>query len=178
MSLCQNQQCMKCTIKTCKLNPFPSLVNSKSDLMDNLSSLISVISDSLCTGSIPAVFKPTIIKLLLILFFNLSWHWKFKEYRPVFNLPFLSKVTEKIKITFCNSPNIFKTILCWSASVHSLEKGTSAVFPNCPGQFLRHAYKAWQCSVWQVAFNGAMGVFTEYSQTPDERPPLFKITFF
>ena len=81
------------TIKTCELDPLPAsfLTHCLDDLLPHLT---SIINDSLHSGLFPSVFKSAIVKPLLkktalnpeIL----------KNYRPVSNLSFLSKILEKV----------------------------------------------------------------------------------
>ena len=70
----------KTAIKTCQLDSLPSFT--------------SVINDSILTGSFPSVFKSAVFRPLLktptLDTENVT------NYRPVSNLPFLSKITEKI----------------------------------------------------------------------------------
>ena len=70
----------KTAIKTCQLDSLPSFT--------------SVINDSILTGSFPSVFKSAVFRPLLktptLDTENVT------NYRPVSNLPFLSKIAEKI----------------------------------------------------------------------------------
>ena len=82
----------KTAIKTCELDRLPSSLEA--ELIDDLlPPFTSVINDSLLTGSFPSVFKSAVVRPLLkkpsLDTENL------KNYRPVSNLPFLSKITEK-----------------------------------------------------------------------------------
>jgi hypothetical protein len=79
--------------KTCPLDPIPtSLVKANVDVMTPI--ITSIINKSLASGEVPRALKyalvlPLLKKLLLdpdIL----------KNFRPVSNLPFISKVTEKV----------------------------------------------------------------------------------
>ncbi|WP_419623957.1 hypothetical protein, partial [Thiolapillus sp.] len=80
------------TIKTCELDPLPTsfLTHCLDDLLPHLTS----INDSLHSSLFPSAFKSAIVKPLLkkttlnpeIL----------KNYRPVSNLSFLSKILEKV----------------------------------------------------------------------------------
>ena len=79
--------------KTCNLDPLPT--NLLFGCIDNIvDSITLIINESLCTGIVPSCFKHAIVSPLLkkpgadpdIL----------KNYRPVSNLPFISKILEKI----------------------------------------------------------------------------------
>ena len=82
-----------CAIKTCELDPLPTslLTNCLDELLPHFT---AIINDSILTGNFPSLFKKAIVKPLLkkpsldseIL----------KNYRPVSNLSFLSKITEKV----------------------------------------------------------------------------------
>ena len=56
---------------------------------------------------------------------SLSWHWKLKNYRPVFSLPFLSKITEKIALLqlsqHLESNNLFYSLQSAYRPDHSTE---------------------------------------------------------
>ena len=83
----------KTAIKTCELDPLPSsLLAELND--DLLPSFTSIINDSLLTGSFPSVFKSTVVRPLLKII-SLDTE-NLKNYTPVSNLPFRSKITEKI----------------------------------------------------------------------------------
>ena len=80
----------KTAIKTCELDSLPSsLLAELTD--DLLPSFTSVINDSLLTGSFPSVFKSAVVRPLLKK--NSLDTENLKNYRPVSNLPFLSKIT-------------------------------------------------------------------------------------
>ena len=83
----------KTAIKTYELDPLPSSLLA--ELIDDLLPYFtSVINDSLLTGSFPSVFKSAVVRPLLK---KPSLDAEnVKNYRPVSNLPFLSKITEKI----------------------------------------------------------------------------------
>ena len=79
--------------KSCTLDPMPTWLLKKS-LDDVLPAIVDIINASLTNGSVPSSMKCVIVSPLLkkpsldkeIL----------KNYRPVSNLPFLSKVLEKV----------------------------------------------------------------------------------
>ena len=79
--------------KTCSLDPIPTPL-----LVTHLDSLIefitSVINESLQTGVVPSIFKHALV-IPLLKKLNLSPE-ELKNFRPVSNLPFLSKVLEKV----------------------------------------------------------------------------------
>ena len=83
----------KTVVKTCILDPLPTSLLSHV-LDDLLPYFTRIVNDSLSTGCFPDVFKSAVICPLLkkpsldqdIL----------KNYRPVSNLPFLSKIVEKV----------------------------------------------------------------------------------
>ena len=82
--------------KSCELDPIPTKL-----LYDNLETLLpaitSLINMSLCSGIVPSDLKTAVVKPLLkkpSLDKNLL-----KNYRPVSNLPFLSKVLEKVVLS-------------------------------------------------------------------------------
>ncbi|KAK7101509.1 hypothetical protein V1264_019884 [Littorina saxatilis] len=87
---------MHAGIKTCELDPLPaSILTHCLDTL--LPHFTSVINASLSSGSFPAIFKSAILRPLLkkpsLDPENL------KNYRPVSNLSFLSKITEKIVLS-------------------------------------------------------------------------------
>ena len=83
----------KTAIKTCELDPLPSSLLAEL-IEELLPSFTSVIKDSLLTGCFPSVFKSAVFRPLLKTP-SLDTE-NLKNYRPVSNLPILSKITEKI----------------------------------------------------------------------------------
>ena len=79
--------------KTCQLDPVPTwLVKDMSELLSLFIALL--VNKSLTTGCFPAEFKEAIIRTLLKRDgLDLS---DLKTYRPVSNLPFLSKLLERV----------------------------------------------------------------------------------
>ena len=79
--------------KTCEFDPLPiSLLYENTDLL--LPALTNIINRSLLSGEVPSEFKTAVVKLLLK---KASLDPKqMKNYRPVSNLPFLSKILEKV----------------------------------------------------------------------------------
>ena len=79
--------------KSCALDPLPTQL-AKTCLQDLLPLITNIINSSLCTGIVPSQFKQAVVTPLLKkkgLDYNVL-----KNYRPVSNLPFLSKVLEKV----------------------------------------------------------------------------------
>ncbi len=109
------EEIVKCTIlksntKTCDLDPLPT--DLFIECLDTLLPFITaVINDSLTTGSFPLLFKQALVKPLLkkpTLDLN-----DMKNYRPISNLSFLSKITERIVLSQMNdhlvSNNLFNS---------------------------------------------------------------------
>ena len=79
--------------KTCELDPIPTTLLYE-NLDVHLPTITNIINTSLTTGIVPPDLKTAIVKPLLkkpSLEKNLL-----KNYRPVSNLPFLSKILEKV----------------------------------------------------------------------------------
>ena len=111
-----SMQCVKNTIlqssqKTCSLDPLPTSLIVEC-LEQLLPAVTAVINQSLHTGVFPSVFKEAIVKPLLKKT-SLDPN-SLKNYRPISNLSFLSKVTEKIVLSqlsaYLNANNLFPTI--------------------------------------------------------------------
>ena len=94
--------CLGASPKTCELDPIPSSLLC--DCIDDLLPYLThVINDSLISGSFPDVFKPAIVRPL-IKKISLDKN-TLKNFRPVSNLSFLSKITEKnCSLTTSHSP--------------------------------------------------------------------------
>ena len=122
-----SMQCVKNTIlqssqKTCSLDPLPKSLFVEC-LEQLLPAVTAVINQSLHTGVFPSVFKEAIIKPLLkkpSLDPN-----SLKNYRPISNFSFLSKVTEKIVLSqlsaYLNANNLFPTSQSAYRPGHSTE---------------------------------------------------------
>ena len=89
----------KCALKSCDLDPMPASL-----LLDHLnvvlSSMTDIINDSLDFGVFPSFYKSAIVKPLLkksTLDAN-----DMKNYRPVSNLSFMSKILEKVVTHYLN----------------------------------------------------------------------------
>ena len=79
--------------KSCELDPIPiTLLYDNLDIL--LPTITNIINTSLTTGIVPRGLETAIVKTLLkkpSLDKNLL-----KNYRPIFNLPFMSKIREKV----------------------------------------------------------------------------------
>ena len=79
------------------------------DLLPTLYQIVQIVHDSLLSGSFPSVFKRTVIKTFLKK--STLDHNNLKNYRPVSNFSFLSKVIEKVVLkelfTYLNSYDLF-----------------------------------------------------------------------
>ena len=107
---------------TCPLDPIPtSLLFDCIDIL--LPTLQRIINDSLSSGIVPSIFKSAIVKPLLkkpSLDAN-----SLKNYRPVSNLPFLSKILEKVVLSqlfsYLNSHNLISASQSAYRPFHSTE---------------------------------------------------------
>ena len=81
--------------KSCASDPLPTRL-LKEHLDQILPSMLHIISQSLQTGDFPSSFKEAIVTPLLK---KPSLECIFKNYRPISNLPFISKVLEKVVAT-------------------------------------------------------------------------------
>jgi hypothetical protein len=104
--------------KSCSLDPIPTWLLI--DCLDEIAPVISnIINLSLSSGEFPsslklALVRPLIKKILLALDI-------LKNYRPVSNLPFLSKVTEKIA----------SNQICEYTSSNDLEEELQSAYKTC-----------------------------------------------
>ena len=129
-------QCVKNTIlqssqKTCSLDPLPTSLFVEC-LEQLLPAVTAVINQSLQTGVFPSVFKETVVKPLLkkpSLDPN-----SLKNYRPISNLSFLSKVTEKIVLSqllaYLNANSLFPTSQSGYRPGHSTETALLNMFSD------------------------------------------------
>ena len=78
---------------SCDLDPIPTRLLS--DHLDILLPVITqILNDSITSGTVPPDFKTAVIKPLIK---KKSLHTNvLKNYRPISNLPFLSKILEKV----------------------------------------------------------------------------------
>ena len=85
---------LKTASKSCKLDPIPTSLTKQ--YLDALVPVITkIIYTSLTTGIVPDCFKSAIVKPLLKKP-GLDVNDRKKNFRPVSNLPFLSKILEKV----------------------------------------------------------------------------------
>ena len=81
--------------KSCALDPLPThILNSCLDNEELIDTITAIINESLNSGIVPSHFKNAIITPL-IKKQNLDQN-ELKNYRPVSNLPFISKILEKV----------------------------------------------------------------------------------
>lgn len=86
---------MKGAPKSCKLDPIPTALLRKSEVATVVFPIITdVVNTSLTSGSVPDAFKLSHVKPLLKK--DGLNREELKNYRPVANLPFLSKVLERV----------------------------------------------------------------------------------
>ena len=88
------------TLKTCELDPLPASLYSNC-LPALLPFITDIINTSLETGTVPDPFKSAIVRPLLKKH-NLDPN-ELKNYRPISNLSFLSKLLEKVVLSQLNS---------------------------------------------------------------------------
>ena len=113
---------LKMPKKSCDLDPIPSPL-----FLDCLDGLVPVITDiintSLISGVVPQYFKHALVKPLLKKS-NLDPEF-LKSYRPVSNLPFLSKVLERVVLTqlmtHLETHNLLEPFLSAYRKCHSTE---------------------------------------------------------
>ena len=87
---------LSCKPTTCELDPMPTSLLI--ECIDEVLPAISfVINHSLSSGVVPSIFKRAVVKPLLKKP-SLNQN-ELKNYRPVSNLPFLSKVLERIVLS-------------------------------------------------------------------------------
>ena len=85
--------------KSCSLDPIPTTILLKC-LESTLKDITAIINYSLRTGTVPDVFKQAVV-IPLLKKSNLDQD-NLKNYRPVSNLPFLSKILEKVVLKQLN----------------------------------------------------------------------------
>ena len=108
--------------KSCDLDPIPSPLFH--DCLDELVPVITdIINTSLISGVVPQCFKHALVKPLLKES-NLDTEL-LKSYRPVSNLPFLSKVLERVVLTqlmtHLETHNLLEPFLSAYRKCHSTE---------------------------------------------------------
>ena len=103
------------TVKTCELDPLP-LPLLTSCLDDLLPYFTTIINDSLQSGCFPSQFKSAIVKPLLKKQ-NLDPD-NLKNYRPVSNLSFLSKLIEKVVLVQLSDHLSENNLFCLNQSAY------------------------------------------------------------
>ena len=122
--------------KTCELDPIPTqlLVSCLDVILDPIT---KIINDSLISGHVPSCYKKAIVSPLLKKS-NLD-HNNLKNYRPVSNLPFISKILEKVVLKqmkeYLNANNLFEQNQSAYREFHSTEtallKITNDILLSC-----------------------------------------------
>ena len=116
-------------LTTCMLDPIPSKVFK--ELLPTVGpAILSLVNLSLSTGIVPSSFKAAVIKLLLKkpgLDPELV-----SNYQPILNLPFLSKVQERIVvkqivIDYLMRNNLFEPFQSGFRTFHSTEMAVTKV---------------------------------------------------
>ena len=115
--------------KHCDLDPIPTAL-LKTCIDDVLPCITHIINDSLTSGVVPACYKDALVKPLLKkpgLDHNIL-----KNFRPVSNLPFLSKILEKVVlkrlISHLNNNNLNEVFQSAYKKYHSMETALLRVF--------------------------------------------------
>ena len=120
---------MTSPVKSCPLDPIPtSLLIQNIDSI--LESITEIINDSLSTGTVPSSFKHALVNPLLKKC-NLDPDI-FKNYRPVSNLSFISKVLEKVVANQINAHlvnnNLFELQQSAYRKFHNTETALLKIF--------------------------------------------------
>ena len=114
------------SFKTCDLDPLPTSLYS--DCLPHLLPFISdIINSSLSTGTVPDSFKSAIVRPLLKKH-NLDPN-ELKNYRPVSNLSFLSKLLEKTVLNQLNTHLSSNNLLNPFQSAYRQHHSTIALKP-------------------------------------------------
>ena len=115
--------------KHCDLDPIPTAL-LKTCIDDVLPCITHIINDSLTSGVVPACYKDALVKPLLKKT-GLD-HNILKNFRPVSNLPFLSKILEKVVlkrlISHLNNNNLNEVFQSAYKKYHSTETALLRVF--------------------------------------------------
>ena len=112
------------TIKTCELDPLPAsfLTHCLDDLLPHLT---SIINDSLHSGLFPSAFTSAIVKPLLR---KTTLNTEIlKNYGPVPNLSFLSKILEKVVFRQLSSHLLTNILFCFHQSAYHAGHSTERV---------------------------------------------------
>ena len=126
---------LKSVPKTCSLDPIPTFL-----FVELFPAVTHVINSSLVSGVFPSEFKTAVVKTLLKK--PSLEHNNLKNYRPVSNLSFLSKILEK---SFClNSLPTSPPSTCYAPPCQPTVQGTA---------LRRHYWKWWMtyCVFWTMA---------------------------
>jgi hypothetical protein len=84
----------KCSMKSCELDPVPvCLLNGCCKVPEFLKVITEIINQSLSTGVFPDSFKQALISPLLK---KSGLDLRYENYRPISNLPFMSKLLERV----------------------------------------------------------------------------------
>ena len=114
--------------KTCSLDPFPTSL-TKLLLPELLPLITKIINLSLCDGIVPNSFKEALV-IPLLKKSNLDCN-ELRNFRPVSNLPFLSKVLERAVLhqllTHLNHNNLLETFQSAYRVDHSTETAVLSV---------------------------------------------------
>ena len=112
------------SFKSCELDPIPaSLFSDCPPYL--LPAITDIVKTSWCTGSFPTAFKTAIIRPSLKK--NSLDSNDLKNYRPVSNLPFISKILEKIVLQQLNNHLSNNNLLHPFQSTYRSNLGTETV---------------------------------------------------
>ena len=109
---------MKAPLKSCELDPIPTHI-LKSCVDSLLPMITAIINKSLEESHVPTSFKTAVVRPLLKK--PCLEKEEFKNYRPVSNLPFISKILEKVV-----SPRLEEHI-----NSHSLQDNLQSAYRPC-----------------------------------------------
>jgi len=120
--------------KSCELDPIPT--HCLKDCIDELlPSITRIINLSLSNAIVPDAFKEAIIRPLLKKP-NLD-HNNFKNYRPISNLPFISKVLEKIVAKRLNNHTIAHNLIEPMQSAYKKDHSTETALLRIQNDILQ-----------------------------------------